>query len=221
VNAAQRPSTSAGASRPWRPPGAGSPRSERLDEIQRDRIFDSLLAVLGKGGLPALTLNRVALNAGMSTRTFYAYFEDIDDCLLAAYRTYADQLGGELRDAWQAADRWPDKVRAALAAALAFAVRRPLVARFLAAEAQAGSCALRAAQAASIDALAAKLGEGRRLYPAAAGLNPLTERVMVAGAVALLGDRLLAGEFERLAALERELGERALAPYLRARLTRL
>lgn len=152
----------------------------------------------------------------MSSRTFYALFESKDDCLLTAYRFLAGQLEVKLDDAWQAEQSWPAKVRAAIAAALAFAAEDPAVARLLAVEVQAGDRAARAAQAESIDGLAAKLREGRRLYPAAAGLNRSTERVIVAGLVALIGNRLLAGQAERLSDCEPELVELALASFLGA-----
>lgn len=51
-------------------------------------------------------------------------------------------------------------------------------------------------------------------YPEAAALNDLAETVLVAGAVTLIGNRLLDGEAERLAGLEDELVELALAPCL-------
>ena len=187
-----------------------------LDEIQRQRVFGVSLAVLVEGGPRALTLNRVLRRAGMSARTFHAHFESFDECLLALYRTCAGELELALRGAWDAVGAWPEKVRAASAAALDFAARNRPAARFLALDAPALSDALAAAQAASFDRLAAGLTGGREHFPAAAGLNPLTEPVLVAGAITVIAGRLGTGEAEPPAGLEQELCELLLAPYVGA-----
>lgn len=192
----------------------GTPSGPQLvGEIQRKRVLDALRALLADGDLAELTLNRVLRRAGMSARTFHAYFEDLDDCLLALYRADADELEHDLRVAWRSAE-WPEKVRAAIAAALAFGERSPLAARFLATDAQAWGGRMAAAHAESVDRLGAKLAEGRERNAAAAGLNPLTERFLVAGSVALVADRLSAEAGERLATLAPELAQLVLAPYL-------
>jgi AcrR family transcriptional regulator len=195
--------------RPGAPPGP-----QLVGEIQRGRILDALRALLSDGDLAELTLNRVIRRAGMSVRTFRAYFDDFDECLLALYRIYSGELEQDLRDAWMTAESWPEKVRTAIAAALAFGERSPLAARFLAVDALTWGGRLAAAHAESVDRLGAKLAEGRERNAAAAGLNPLTERFLIAGSLALVADRLSAEEGERLATLAPELAELVLAPYL-------
>ncbi len=187
-----------------------------LDDRQRRRAFDSLPALLAEHSYGALTVNHILQRIGMSSRTFYALFESKDGCLLTAYRFLAGQLEVKLDAAWQTEQSWPAKVRAAIATALAFAAEEPAAARLLAVEVQAAGRVARAAQAESIDRLAAKLREGRRLYPAAAGLNRSTETVIVAGLVSLIGNRLLAGQAERLPDCESELVGLALAPFVGA-----
>ena len=201
---------------PRSPPGRTTFSPGIIDEIQRGRVIDSLAATAAEHGYGGVTVERILRHAHMSARTFYALFDDREACLLAAHRVLAARLQAGLEAAWQLEGDWPAKVRAALAAALAFALRKPAAAQFLAAEIQAGDRAARAAQAESIDRLAAKLSEGRRPYPAADGLNPSTERVIVAGLVALIGNRLLAGQVELLSDCEPELVELALAPFLGA-----
>jgi len=210
TGASSSPATLDVSSHPQRVEGH-SPAS--LDDRQRRRAFDSLPALLAEHSYGGLTVNHILQHLGMSSRTFYALFKSKDDCLLAAYRFLAGQLEVELGDAWQAEQSWPAKVRAALAAALAFAAEDPAAARLLAVEVQAAG---RAAQAESVDRLAAELREGRRLYPAAAGLNRSTETVIAAGLVALIGSRLLAGQAERLPDCESELVELVLAPFVGA-----
>jgi hypothetical protein len=152
----------------------------------------------------------------LSARTLYALFDRGGDVCLAFYQVLAARLQAEMEVAWSRDEDWATGVRATIATALAFAVREPDAARFLAVEVQAGGPKALAAQAASVDCLAAKLREGHRLYPRAAGLNRYAEQVLVAGPVSLVGNRLLAGRADRLPALEPELVELVLAPYLGA-----
>ena len=135
---------------------------------------------------------------------------------LASYEVLAARLQAEMEVAWSRGEDWATGVRETIATALAFAVRELDAARFLAVEVQAGGPKALAAQAASVDCLAAKLREGRRLYPRAAGLNHYGEQILVAGAVSLVGNRLLAARADMLPALEPELVELVLAPYLGA-----
>jgi AcrR family transcriptional regulator len=131
------------------------------------------LALLAEHSYGELTVNHILQRIGMSSRTFYALFESKDDCPLTAYRFLTGRLEVKLGDAWQAEQSWPAKVRAAIAAALAFAAEDPAVARLLAVEVQAGDRAARAAQAESIDRLAAKLREGTRPLPRRGRPQPL------------------------------------------------
>ncbi len=198
--------------------GAGltAPSPEVIDEIERARVVDSLVAVAAAHGYGAVTVDRVLRHAHMSARTFYRLFDSLEDWGLAAYRLLAARLQAELELAHRREEDWPAAIRAAIAAALAFAAREPAAARFLAIEIQAGGNEARALQAESIDRLATGLREGRHLYPAAAQLHRLTEAVVVAGAVSLIGDRIRAGEAELLPSREPELVELALAPFLGA-----
>lgn len=71
-----------------------------------------------------------------------------------------------------------------------------------------------AAQAESIELLAARLREGRDHYADAATLTRHTERVLVAGCASLIGERLRTGGVDALPSLEPQLVEIALGPYL-------
>ncbi len=190
--------------------------AEIADRSQRLRVFDSLAVVAAQYGYAATTVAGILRNAHMAPPTFSALFGSKEECFLAAHRAFAERLGLLLGAAWRTEEGWPAKVRAAIAAALAFAAEQPAAAHLLAVEVHAGPAAARAEQADSIDRLAGALREGRRFYPGAAGLNRFAEPVIVAGIASLIGNRLLDGEAERLPDLEDELVELALAPYLGA-----
>ncbi|HWW66377.1 MAG TPA: hypothetical protein VNY83_00195 [Solirubrobacterales bacterium] len=58
------------------------------------------------------------------------------------------------------------------------------------------------------------LREGRRLYPRAAGLSEVTERVLLGGVASLIASRLLAEKVDRLPGRGPEIAEFLLAPHL-------
>jgi AcrR family transcriptional regulator len=187
---------------------------EAVEQLQRWRLIDALVALSARQGYAATTISQIRAEVHMAAQTFAALFEDKDACLRGAYSALAAQLEADLDSAWQGEREWPRRVRAAIAAALAFAAAEPAAARLLAVEIQAGDAQARALQSESVERLAARLREGRDRCPEAAALNDLAETVLVGGIVALIGNRLLDGEAERLSDLEGELVELALAPCL-------
>jgi hypothetical protein len=88
------------------------------------------------------------------------------------------------------------------------------LARVFTVEATAVSLAAAERQFASIDQFAALLGEGRRLYPRAASLPQATERALIGGIFSILSDHLLAENPGAIAALESQLVELLLIPYI-------
>jgi AcrR family transcriptional regulator len=192
----------------------GSLTPEIIADVQRARVAESLAAMMVDRPYGKISVAQILRRAHTTPQTFSALFDGKDDCLLAARRIFADGLGSELGAAWQSRPGWPAKVRATIAAALAFAAAHPAAARFLAVGVQEGGPAARASHADSLDRLAAKLREGRRHYPKAARFNRFAERVLVAGSVSLIGERLRDGGAERLPELEPGLAEVVLAPYV-------
>lgn len=148
----------------------------------------------------------------MSTKTFYDYFANKDDCVLAAHRFYAAQFEAELSEAWAASGDWVAKVRAALVALLAFGEAAPAQMRFLLVDAESAGSVVLVDRRRLADRLAAKLREARERDAAQADLSPVTEEMVIAAIAMPVGRRLLDGE--PLAGLEPELVEFALAPYL-------
>jgi AcrR family transcriptional regulator len=170
--------------------------------------------VVAERGYGGLAVDHILLHAHMSARTFYALFDDKESCLRAAYEHFATQLQAKLLVAWEAGESWPDKVRAAIAAAIAFAVAEPNAAWLLAVEIQVAGPEMCAAQDDALHRLAAKLREGRDHYPEAARLNPRTEQFLIDGAVSIVANRLTDAQVDQLPGLESQLTELLLAPFL-------
>lgn len=163
----------------WRFPGGSAALPPALvDEIQRARIFEALCLVMAeRGGFAKTSVAAVLKHAGMSTKTFYAYFANKDDCVLAAHRFYAAQLELELSEAWAAAGDWVAKVRAALAALIAYGEGAPAQLRLLLVDAESAGGVVRADRRRLGDRLAAKLREGRERDGARADLSAVTEEM--------------------------------------------
>jgi AcrR family transcriptional regulator len=56
-----------------------------LSESQRRRLLAGIAKALVEEGYARLTVEHVIANAGVSRKTFYEYFENWEECLLAAY----------------------------------------------------------------------------------------------------------------------------------------
>src|ERR1700677_1649654 len=49
----------------------------------RDLILDAVVEVVAERGVTDASMELVLARAGVSRRTFYAFFEDLDECLVA------------------------------------------------------------------------------------------------------------------------------------------
>src|SRR3954451_3111875 len=98
---------------------------------QRERLLDAAAAAMAEQGDAELTVRDLIDRAGVSRRTFYQLFEDKIDCVFAAHERAFERLGKVIVDACRAEVSWPDRVAAAMAAALGFAVEAPDEARLI------------------------------------------------------------------------------------------
>jgi AcrR family transcriptional regulator/DNA-binding MarR family transcriptional regulator len=96
---------------------------------QHARIVDAMTDVVAEHGFAGVTVRLVTERAGVSSRTFYEHFENLEDCFSAVLDLGLAQGSDLIADAFADEDRWEDGVRAALAAALAFLDSEPLLAR--------------------------------------------------------------------------------------------
>ncbi len=204
----------------WRfPRGSAALPAPLMGEIQRARILEAMcVAIAEEGGFAMMAVTDILERAGMSNKTFYEHFENKDACVRMAFRAYGDRLGAELAPFWSGPAPWPERVRAALAALLAFGEQAPAQLRFLLVDAETAGSVLRAEQLRAAERLAEALREGRAQYERAAELPPLTEEMLLAALAWRVGRALL--DAEPLEPLEPALVEFTLAPYLGARAAR-
>lgn len=192
--------------------GAGSPP-------QRERILDAAERLIAANGVAGTSIEAIVKAAGVSSVTFYEFFEGKEECFAAAFDRAVAWAQGEIATA-AAGDpaagglTWSEEVATGLRAATKLIAAEPERARLVLVEAQTGGPELAVRFEAALDRVAEKLREGRALETAPAGL-PATQEEANAGALAwLLRERLEAGEGEELQALYPEMIDIALAPYL-------
>jgi AcrR family transcriptional regulator len=184
-------------------------------ESQRDRLLRAAAEELAASGRLGTTSTRIARRAGVSPAAFYAHYEDVSACLLAAYQAAADCVC-EIVDL--SCDEpqvdWRRRLADGVWRALRFLAAEPALANLLGREAPAGDRAIAFARERTFERLAARLAVGRSSRPPEAAVLPVgAERHRVAAAFGVLADLLVAGELERLPGLTAQLTEMLAAPY--------
>lgn len=177
-----------------------------------------LLAAFGKAtaerGYANLEVEDVLRHSGVSRAAFEVHFASLEEGLLAAQQAFFDRLWLDVAGACEEDREWPARVRNALSAVLATLVEASGVARVFVVEAAAASLAAAERQLALMERFARLLGEGRRHYPVAAGLPEATERALVGGVASIVSGHLLMEDTESIPAIESQLLELLLIPYL-------
>jgi AcrR family transcriptional regulator len=113
------------------PPGRhGLPRAV-IAQSQRQRILDGVIDAVAELGYQETRLADVIARAGVSRKTFYEYFKDMEDCFLAAYDMHVAALTQQTSEAFvgPGARPWPEQVRDGVTAFLAYLTDHPSAAR--------------------------------------------------------------------------------------------
>lgn len=189
------------------------PRDVVVDH-QRQRLLAGAARALSEHGYAELTVEQVLAEAGVSRTTFYENFDNKRECVLVAHEEAFERLAAELFRACAGESDWPAKVAAGVSATVAFAVGAPEDARLLIVDAVAADPTLVTRVLASNDYLVGLLRSGREQSPEAAALPELTERALIGAASSVIGSRLLSHQADRLPALEQELIQLMLMPYV-------
>lgn len=197
------------------PPGRHGLSPELVAESQRWRLLGAVADELAESGHVRTTSTRVARRAGVSPATFYAHYENVGACLLAAYEAAAECIVGIVdRSCDEPQVEWAGRLADGVRQTLRFLAAEPALANLLGAEAPAGEQRIAAARERLVDCLAAHLAVGRAERPP--GATPLpdgTERHLVAAALALVGDFVESDGAQALPGLSRELTGLLAAPY--------
>jgi AcrR family transcriptional regulator len=191
----------------------GLPR-DYVVENQRARLLVGIVTAVARRGYNAATITAIAEAASVSRHTFYDNFQNKEQCFLAAYDRAAEDVEAAIAAAAQAPAEWPEQVKAALAALLAFFAPEPDLARFFWLEPLGAGQVIVTRHRDAVRALVKLLTADR---PPSADVPPLSrtaQEAVVGGVVSLISKRVSAGETECLEQLLPDLLELLLAPYL-------
>jgi AcrR family transcriptional regulator len=121
------PLARSGASRVSAGLGSGVGVSQTLPA----RICGAAVTLVGEVGYARMSVERVVRVAGISREMFYKCFQDLDDCLLAAFEDAIGRIADVVGRAYEGEREWPAKVGAALAALLEFVEGEPALSMFV------------------------------------------------------------------------------------------
>jgi AcrR family transcriptional regulator len=185
------------------PPGSHGIPADVVVRNQRERLVAAMAEVCAERGYAEATVAAVAKQAGVSSLTFYKQFADKRDCMLAAHRQLLGRLLEEVDRVCEAEIEPEAKARSAIHTALALFAADVPSARLLTVEILAAGAEGAKRHDAMVAAFVGRLRSGRETGARAS--IPSADWVRVAGMLALVGKLVVAGEAERLPALEDEL----------------
>jgi AcrR family transcriptional regulator len=145
-------------------------------------------------GYARATVADIVVHARLSRRTFYEHFEDKESAVLAAFDAGLDRARAAILTAYDAHERFPDRVEAAVVAFVELICAEPDLARFGLVEiAAAGPRALERRERAL-----AEYGERLRAgaessIPDGVVVPPLTADLVVGGLCQIAGARVMTG----------------------------
>lgn len=198
------------------PPGRhGLPR-EFVTHNQRERLIAGLAEAIAENGYSGTTIAHITRAAAVSRRTFYEHFASKDECFVAAYDTVMKELQERVSAGFDAAEEWPQAIRAGIEAMLSFLAAEPNLARLCMVEALVAGPAVVERYDAAIQSFVPYFQEGRKGRPpeVLSRLSSTTEEALVGGMVSLISRRIIAGKAEELEELLPDLVEFTLTPYL-------
>lgn len=180
---------------------------------QRQRLIVSFMAVLYERGYSEATIGAVTEGAGVSSRTFYKYFETLEDCYLAAFQYGIDELRPAVVDAFEESN-WVVAIGRALEALLTRFDEEPELARLLTTEPFAAGPRIANRAKEATDQLVPFLRRGRELLEDGELLPPTTEHGLLGAATALIARRAVTARGSDYLDLLPDLHQFLLTPYL-------
>jgi len=191
-----------------------NPQQSPQPPDQRERLIAGVAIAIAEQGYAEFTVAHVLAAAGISRRTFYEHFANKQEAVLVAHDIIFERFMRSLRGACKTQDEWPLKVKAAIGATIDWAVANPAEGQLLTLDVMAPSAEVARGLLDSGDQLAALLSGGRQYGPRGDELPELIEKALVGAIFAVVAARLRDGEPELLHALEAQLVELTLMPFV-------
>ncbi len=163
----------------------------QVAQIQRARILGAMFDVAAERGAASVSVADVVERSGVSRRTFYESFSDLEDCFLAAFQDALAFASERVLPAYESQSRWHEQIRAALTALLAFIDEEPMIGRLLIVESLSGGPRVLQRRGEILAAVTRAIDEGRG-ESRAADPPMLTAEGILGGVFTVIHSRLLA-----------------------------
>jgi len=193
--------------------GEQLPARDLIGARQRERILDAATALFADQGYQQTTLEQITKRAKIAWATLYQHFETKEQCFLAAFDQAVDDAARGVGEALAGKEGWADQVSAVAHALIELIEAEPSRASLVLIESQNAGREARARYEAVVERLAVGLRSGRKLDPGTTRPERL-EETLIGGIAWLVQGPVAADDPQRLAALEPEIVQIALAPYL-------
>lgn len=172
------------------------------------------MSVLNESGYSDATIAAVTEGAGVSSRTFYKYFETLEDCYLAAFDQALDELRPAVASAFEEAPHWVDAIGGVLTAVLTRFSENPELARLLTTEPFVAGPRIAGRAKDVTEQMVPYLRRGRELLQPGVELPPTTEHGLLGAATALIARRAVTATEPDYLELLPDLHQFLLTPYL-------
>jgi AcrR family transcriptional regulator len=187
---------------------------EQIVEVQRSRLLAAAVLAVDELGYADTRVSDVTSRARVSRRTFYALFENREECFTAVFEDVVELVEGEIAAVGLGGLAWRERVRGGLLVILSFLDREPVLARVCVVQAMRGGMKVQERREEILEGLAAVVDEGRGEGTRGGGCSVLTAEGIVGAAFAIVYARLLRGERKPLVGLLGELMGMIVLPYL-------
>lgn len=167
-------------------------RSRRaVRDAQRSRILLGFAAAARDVGVSEVTVSEITARSGVSRRTFYEQFENVQAVRIAAFEDGLRRAVEVVAPAYAAGGSWEQKLRAALTELLRLIDAQPLIARFCLVDALGGGEAVLRRRAEVMSLAVDAVDEGRASSRASKMLGRMNAEGAVGAVCSILHTRLL------------------------------
>lgn len=185
--------------------------AEEIANHQRGRLQGAMVEAVARHGFVGTTLRELVALAGVSRTTFYAHFDNKQDCFLATFDAIVAELEVRVGEAYRSGGDFRDRLLAGLGAFMQIAVEEPAAASLAAVESLTLGAAGVAHRERAAEAFEALVQQSFDHSPSEREVSPTTVRAIVAGIRGVTYRRLRDGRAAELPGTVEVLGDWALA----------
>jgi AcrR family transcriptional regulator len=178
---------------------------------QAERIMRAMAEVVAERGYAETTLDEIVSRASCSLATFYSYFADKEEAMLATLDRGGALLLATVLPAFRRGGEWPQAVRTALGAMLSYAIEEPAFAKLGAVDVYAAGRRALEQRDQVMEGMGLLLADGYKVSP---GASPIAAEAIGGAIYALTYDQVLAGGPESLPEIAPLATYIALTPFL-------